>query len=182
VADKLGRPVDEVSSLLGYQTKPISLDEAIDPSDFSKSASRQIELICDHNSPDPELITEYQLIQSELKQIMRQSGLSDQEQLILEMRYGLRNSNRFSIGITSSTVKASRGSMVERVPRKELGMTLDEVGESLGLTHQRILQVETKAIKKLRTWAKQKGNDEIFLNCLNILAQCRSVDIAEVNQ
>jgi RNA polymerase primary sigma factor len=62
-----------------------------------------------------------QLLREQMQDIL--AGLSDRERMVLEMRFGLKDGQ---------------------------GRTLEEVGQAFGVTRERIRQIETKALRKLR--------------------------------
>ncbi len=80
-----------------------------------------LDFIPDDSAPKPEDATSKQLLREQMRIIL--GSLSERERRVLEMRYGLIDGQ-------------------ER--------TLDEVGQALGVTRERIRQIEAKAFRKLR--------------------------------
>lgn len=89
------------------------------------------DFIEDKEAQSPEEYTTKSLLRDELYEIM--NDLTEREKSVLHLRYGLDN-NR--------------------------SMTLEEVGKKFGVTRERIRQIESKAIRKLRhpTRAKKLGD------------------------
>jgi RNA polymerase primary sigma factor len=66
-------------------------------------------------------------------------ALTDRERYILELRYG------FSTGLSSASLE---------------GATLEEIGEKIGLTRERVRQIENQALHKLQIYLQQKDEDD----------------------
>jgi RNA polymerase primary sigma factor len=79
------------------------------------------DFIADDNQPSPYEQTSKQLMQENVREVL--SSLSDREAKVVEYRFGLRDNKP---------------------------MTLEEVGRKFGVTRERIRQIESKALRKLR--------------------------------
>jgi RNA polymerase primary sigma factor len=79
------------------------------------------DFIEDHDSPEPTELAGRELLREQIDDALK--GLSPRELEVLEMRYGL----------------------MDGTPH-----TLEEVGEYFGVTRERVRQIETKAIRRLR--------------------------------
>ncbi len=98
--------------------------------------SRLGDFIRDDNAPDPEEAVSEIMINDKLYEVMEEL-LSDRDRLVISMRYGLNGGEAH---------------------------TLEEVGRFLGVTRERVRQIEAKAMKRLAKSAKTKGLREAFLN------------------
>jgi RNA polymerase primary sigma factor len=85
------------------------------------------DFIRDEDSPEPTELAGRELLREELEDVL--DSLSEREAQVLEMRYGL----------------------IDGTPH-----TLEEVGEHFGVTRERIRQIETKAIRRLRHPTRSK--------------------------
>jgi RNA polymerase primary sigma factor len=79
------------------------------------------DFIEDENAPGPDDQTSSQLLKEQLHSIL--NSLSERERAVLEMRFGLKDGESH---------------------------TLEEVGRAFGVTRERVRQIESKALRKLR--------------------------------
>lgn len=79
------------------------------------------DFIADDTTPEPTEVAGNELLREELEELLK--GLSKREAQVLGLRYGLVDGRQH---------------------------TLEEVGDALGVTRERIRQIETKAIRRLR--------------------------------
>ena len=117
LADNVGMPEHDVSTLLKLVVEPVSLASPIGADGDTELA----DVMADELSPTPFDEVAKDMLSEELGKLM--SHLGERERQILCLRYGL-----------------DRGE-----PR-----TLDEVGAEVGLTRERIRQIERAALAKLR--------------------------------
>lgn len=82
------------------------------------------DFISSDSAQGPEFYVETMALESEIKQLLKKR-LTDKERLVLSLRYGLEDSNY---------------------------RTLEETGRFLGVTRERIRQIESRAIKKLKKY------------------------------
>lgn len=120
IADKMEITTAEVKENLKIATKPVSMDAPLTTDEESVS------LYDIYVAPDPTIQgPESSLTQDSLKKDIERSfsTLSAREAAILSMYYGLNG---------------------------YMAMSLEEIGTKLGLTSERVRQVKTKAIRKLK--------------------------------
>jgi RNA polymerase primary sigma factor len=79
------------------------------------------EQLKDRSNPDPEIVIHWRQINSKICEIL--DCLDEMERKVLSMRFGLLEGSE---------------------------MTVDEVADELGLTPERVRQLETKALRNLR--------------------------------
>lgn len=117
LAEKLEMPKSRVNAIKKMAKQPISLQSPV--SEDSKATMQ--DLIGDESEDDPIQRSAYSSLKKQMKKVL--STLSEREQIILNMRFGLEGSH----------------------PK-----TLVEVSKHFDLTRERIRQIEIKALKKLR--------------------------------
>ena len=107
---------ENIRKLLEQSRQALSLDQKVG----AKQDTALVELIeCDGQSPEAE--ASEMLLQESLSKLL--SELSDREQLIIELRFGLKDGE---------------------------AQSLASVGKVLNLTRERVRQIEMKALRKLR--------------------------------
>ncbi|MBI3972377.1 MAG: hypothetical protein HY332_13945, partial [Chloroflexi bacterium] len=84
--------------------------------------SRVADLLMDQSERSPDEATHDHLLKEAAQRVLSQS-LTEREKLVLEMRFGLGNGHVYPLA---------------------------KVGEHLGLTRERVRQIETEALRKLR--------------------------------
>lgn len=85
------------------------------------------DFIEDHDAPAPAEAASYMLLKEQLTDVLH--TLTDRERRVLELRFGIRDGR---------------------------ARTLEEVGQSFGVTRERIRQIEAKALRKLRHPSRSK--------------------------
>lgn len=130
IANEMNLDVEKVHQLMKIAQDTVSLETPVGDSDGESLLG---EFISDDKTLSPSQAATQELIKEQLKEIL--VDLSDREQKILSMRFGLND------GVTH---------------------TLEEVGKEFHVTRERIRQIESKALEKLRNHqAIKKLEDEI---------------------
>jgi RNA polymerase sigma factor (sigma-70 family) len=125
LAEAMKVSLEELDRLLNQSTHLSSLDAPVGQTDGS---SNLVDLIGDESAVDPLEQVESKALQEQLPALMK--TLSEQEQFILRLRYGLTG---------------------------QAPQTLAEIGRQLGVSRQRIQQIEKQSINKLRRQAGSTG-------------------------
>ena len=126
IAEKMNMTLEEVKENLKIASKPVSMDAPL------TSDEESISLYDIYVAADPSIQgIETSMNQNSLKTDIERSFaiLSVREAAILSMYYGLNG---------------------------YMSMSLEEIGTKLGLTSERVRQVKTKAIRKLKEVANNK--------------------------
>ncbi len=135
VAAALGRPVQEVSDLLRFSELPTSLDAPLERFPADNGAESILDSVADDGASDPMSLT----LSNEVEQLLNHGldELNEREREVLAGRYGLR----------------------DREPE-----TLEVLAERLGLTRERIRQIQQEALLKLKRRMIRNGvdRDSIF--------------------
>jgi RNA polymerase primary sigma factor len=118
--NQLRRAVDRVESTLRLSQETLSLDTPIS-SDPSSSETRLGDFVEDTSAPRPGDVVHRRLLSEELLSAL--DSLPERRRLVLEMHYGLNGRAKH---------------------------TLDEIGQHLGITRERVRQIELKALRALR--------------------------------
>lgn len=128
---RLGREatLDEIAAELGTPverveevTRVVSEPMSLETPLGGEEEARLYDFVVDHNTAAPADVVSRAAIQEQLARVMLEV-LSDREREVLRLRYGL----------------------VDGTPR-----TLEEVGDTVGVTRERVRQIEARAIRKLR--------------------------------
>lgn len=129
LAKELDMPRERVRSLLKMAQQPVSLQAPI----VQGSPSLIEDLLLSPGGDDPIKDAAYSMLKEKIQEVF--STLTEREQQVLRMRYGLHG----------------------ETPR-----TLEEVGLFFQLTRERIRQIEIKAMEKLRDPERRKYLDGYF--------------------
>jgi RNA polymerase nonessential primary-like sigma factor len=124
VAHLLGKPVEQVRKVLGYNEHVTSLDAPLDV-DAGLSFGDQL---ADVDAPSPELVLHNSEIEAWIKQWLEE--LSERQRRVIERRYGLN------------------GAEVA---------TLEQLAGELGVTRERVRQIQAEALEKLRGRLRVRG-------------------------
>jgi RNA polymerase nonessential primary-like sigma factor len=130
VAAAVGRPVQEVADLLRHAEVPASLDAPMERHGADGNAESLVDTVADDGHGDPIHLT----LSNELDVLLKNGleELNDREQEVLAGRYGL----------------------ADREPE-----TLEVLAERLGLTRERIRQIQQEALVKLKRRMVRNGVD-----------------------
>ena len=108
----------------------LKLSERVDSIDAVRDVSdrSRMEMLADENSPDPATQVQRSDLFNKLDMLL--SDLSDKHQEVISRRFGLRGHNR---------------------------ATLEEVGAEIGLTRERVRQIQIEGLKRLRRSLEDHG-------------------------
>ena len=123
IAEAMDMPLDELDGLLRQALTTSSLDA---PVNGEEGRSFLGDLIADSSSDEPLAKVEQSIHHEQLGRWL--SHLSDQEQHVLNLRFGLNGNERH---------------------------TLAEIGRLLEVSRERVRQVELKALRKLRNLTRR---------------------------
>ncbi|MGH8714444.1 MAG: sigma-70 family RNA polymerase sigma factor, partial [Casimicrobiaceae bacterium] len=124
VAHLLGKPVEQVRKVLGYNEHVASLDAAFDV-DSGLSVGDQLS---DEDAPGPELLLHNSEIEGWVKLWLDE--LAARQRHVIERRYGLNGCDV---------------------------ATLEQLARELGVTRERVRQIQAEALEKLRARLRRKG-------------------------
>jgi len=125
--DQLSQAINRAESLIRLSQQTLSLDTPVS-GDTSDSEARLGDFIEDRSTPRPADTAYRRLLSEEVQSAL--DSLSERRRLVLEMHYGLNGRDKH---------------------------TLAEIGQHLGITRERVRQIESKAFRILRTlrnWRK----------------------------
>ncbi|MEP7200461.1 MAG: RNA polymerase sigma factor RpoD [Chloroflexota bacterium] len=117
----LGRKLSRAAAKVGHIMSVSQEPVSIDSPIGSEENSSLGDFIEDESIPGPVDAASRQLLREQMKEVL--DGLSDRERNVLERRFGLHDGQ---------------------------SRTLEEVGQELHVTRERIRQIEAKALRKLR--------------------------------
>jgi RNA polymerase nonessential primary-like sigma factor len=126
VAYLLGKPIEKVRSVLGFNERMTSLDAPVD-----REAGMSIgEGLADENALAPELVLHNAAIEGWVRLWLDE--LNERQRTVIERRYGLNGRDV---------------------------ATLEELAREIGVTRERVRQIQAEALEKLRDRLKRKGLD-----------------------
>jgi RNA polymerase nonessential primary-like sigma factor len=130
VAAAVGRPVSEVTALLKFAEQPTSLDAPMERHAGENGSESVLDGVADDGATDPMSLT----LSNEVEVLLTHGldELNDREREVVSGRYGLG----------------------DREPE-----TLEVLAERLGLTRERIRQIQQEALLKLRRRMARQGVD-----------------------
>lgn len=122
LAERLKKPVERIKQLLEISLQPVSLDIPVGKDKYdSREAGSLGDFIKDETAIDPTESIADDLLRERLENLL--NGLTPQQARVLQLRFGLVDGQTH---------------------------TLAEVGQKLGLTRERVRQIEAEALKRLR--------------------------------
>ena len=123
---------DEIDQLKAYK-KLSKLNRLEDPVTFDNDTTLG-EFIVDDNLPSPEYILEQKDLKKQVDLALH-AVLNDKEVFVIKLRYGIFDGTEY---------------------------TLEEIGEKLNVTRERIRQIQAKAIQKLKSGSRTKILKELY--------------------
>ena len=122
IAEELGMPVEMVEQVSKAGQQPVSIDAPLGEDGVTLS-----EFLEDEDSSSPLDLASGALLNESVRDSL--GDLTPREQLVLELRYGLKDGREH---------------------------TLNEVGQALNITRERVRQIQTGALRRLRLGATKK--------------------------
>lgn len=135
LAERLCLPIQKVELLIKCARDVNSIDESLYQNKGKMTSHNDVQVkerIASFET-EPSNINEKNSLREELRRSMR--NLSEREAQIVEMRFGLKDGNQ---------------------------MTLEEIGKMFNVTRERIRQIESRALSKMRAPVKAEEMKEIF--------------------
>ena len=135
IANKLETSVNEVNSYLGDTKVTVSLDATLPKSDRETDSSKMSNFIKSEENLEDSVIKG--LLPEYLNAVLSKC-LTKKQEKVIRMRFGIQESGKFN-------------------PLYDGEHSLRQVGDALSLTHERIRQIEVKALKKLSSHTSKMG-------------------------
>lgn len=128
IAKKVGRSVEDVKEMMELNEKMVSLDTLISNDDQSNVSRPLLDVIADKHKTDPSELLSDEIFDKNLESCLDE--LNDKYKEVLFRRFGLKGYEK---------------------------ETLEEVGAKIGLTRERVRQIQMNALKALREVMKKRG-------------------------
>ncbi|OGB74707.1 hypothetical protein A2810_00335 [candidate division Kazan bacterium RIFCSPHIGHO2_01_FULL_49_10] len=158
LAARLGVRVEDMEQVLNYNRTIESLDAGLLRGRGSlDEESPRHQFISDKKMADPELAMAYQTAKKELRTLMQQFGLNKKEIHILNLRLGLNKSTGADC-------------------------TLEEIGQYYNVSRERIRQIESRALRKLKFEAKRRGLVKNIKLYIGLLQQCGRAELSAADE
>ncbi len=106
------------------------------------------DLIADTNALSPEDEVETEAIKQFLTELLTQ--VTDKQKLVLALRFGLEEIEDMPVEVFAFKVGLTEAEVLAIINRPNHIMTLEEVGKIIGVTRERIRQIESKALARSR--------------------------------
>lgn len=130
IADAVNKPVEDVKDMMELNERMVSLDTMISNESSGSSGRTMMEALADKNKTDPAELLANERLAEHLEECLQQ--LNDKQREVLCRRFGLAGYER---------------------------QTLEEVGEAIGFTRERVRQIQMGALKALRDIMRKSGID-----------------------
>jgi RNA polymerase primary sigma factor len=131
---RLRQAIDRVERIISLSKGTVSLDMPVSGGS-TDSETRLGDFVEDNSTPRPADVVYKRLLSEELQSAL--DSLDERRRLVLEMHYGLNGQDRH---------------------------TLDEIGRRLGITRERVRQIERKALRLLRRPMNRRKLGRLVLN------------------
>jgi RNA polymerase nonessential primary-like sigma factor len=131
IATALDKPVDDVKDMMELNERVISLDTLVGGDANSGPGRPLLEALADKRKLDPAELLADEGIAQHLDECLQE--LNDKQREVLSRRFGLNGYER---------------------------QTLEEVGEAIGLTRERVRQIQMNGLKSLREIMLKRGISE----------------------
>lgn len=128
IADALNKPVENVKEMMELNEHMLSLDATLGHDTSSSSSKTLLDTLPDKHKIDPAELLADERLQGHLHECLQQ--LNDKQRDVLYRRFGLGGHDR---------------------------QTLEEVGEAIGFTRERVRQIQMGALKALRVIMNKRG-------------------------
>ncbi len=135
IAHLLGKSIDEVAEVLRLAETPMSLDVPLDGEHGDGSGGSLLDLVADHEADSPETSVGHRELETLVREWLER--LPAKQRLVIERRYGLTGQDP---------------------------ATLEDLAEQLGLTRERVRQIQQEALQRLRRslGARGVGRDAVL--------------------
>ncbi|EKD54916.1 MAG: hypothetical protein ACD_60C00033G0002 [uncultured bacterium] len=129
IAEALNKPVEDVKDMMELNERVVSLDTMIGGNDIQGGPGRpMLEALADKRKTDPAELLADEHLSEQLEQCLKE--LNEKQREVLCRRFGLQGHER---------------------------QTLEEVGEAIGFTRERVRQIQMSALKALREIMLKRG-------------------------
>ncbi len=128
IADALNKPVEDVQDMMELNEHVMSLDVPVNNDANYTSNKTLIDALADKHKSDPAELLADERLSEDLEACLQQ--LNEKQRDVLTRRFGLGGHDR---------------------------QTLEEVGEAIGFTRERVRQIQMNALKALREIMLKKG-------------------------
>lgn len=128
IAEALNKPVENVKDMMELNEHVVSLDTTIGHDPSSSSSKTLLDVLADKHKTDPAEILAEEHLTHHLEDCLAE--LNEKQREVLYRRFGMGGFER---------------------------QTLEEVGEAIGFTRERVRQIQMNALKALREIMHKKG-------------------------
>lgn len=149
IADQIKCPVNRVEEYINFingESEIVPLDAPISPEPGSATLYNLFSDRGETATGEPQAIVDF-FNQTHLEELFSAAGLTPREIQVLRLRFGLHDP-------TGQANKNEHGKKERQGPERGAALTLQEIGKQLGLSKERVRQIEEEAINKLKTAAQ----------------------------